>query len=113
LNPTPHLGVSDILVIIGAITAAIVGVMTPIIAYLSKKLDRLDDAAHATKASTEATAKSIDGLLEKRTAEVNIAAFARGILQQKEKGEEIAHAVKEAQPPIIQIAQPPKPPDTL
>ena len=68
--------------------------------------ERAEAAAHATKAIAEATAKSVNGVVSKLVESVEKAGVARGVLQQKETGELIAHAVKEAQPPTVVIAQP-------
>lgn len=71
--------------------------------------ERAEKLSHDTHLVTVATGKAVDGRMTEMLELTKKLAFAAGVLQQKQAGDAIAAAVKDAQTPTVVIAQPMRP----
>ena len=87
---------------VSVVTAALItGLFTLMAAHAARK------AAEKAVQISEATANSVDGRMSEMLALTRKLAHGEGVEEQRLQTAMVAAAVKDAQVPIIQIAQPP------
>jgi hypothetical protein len=86
------------------------GTMAAISAARARRAaERAERLSHETKEVNTQTAHRIDGRMDELLELTRLAAFKAGALEQKELGDRISAAVKEAQTPTVVIATPQMP----
>jgi len=101
--------------LITGIAAIAVGTIPGTISAISsgrarRAAERAEKSSHEAKDVSVGTANRIDGRMDELLELTRLAAFKAGVLEQKELGQRIASAVKDAQVPTVVIATPQLPP---